>query len=165
MNLNKTVRLSMFLALAVVLALIESLIPFLSGFLPGLKLGLANAIVLFILYFYSFKEAIYISVLRIFLMGILRNGLFNHAFFFSLAGAFLSSIAMYITKKVTKLSIVGVSIIGSVFHCIGQVIVAIFLLKNHYMIYYLPWLLLIAIPMGIIIGMISKELVTYFEKV
>lgn len=164
MDLNKTVRLSMLLALSVVLALVESIIPFFSGHIPGLKLGLANTIILFILYIYSYKDAMYVSILRVFLMGILRTGIFSQTFFFSLMGALLSGTAMYLMKKFTKLSIVGVSIIGSIFHSVGQVLVAIVLLKTVNMIYYLPWLLIFSIPTGIVVGTISKELVNYFEK-
>ncbi len=164
MDLNKQIKLSMLLALSVVLALIESVIPFFNGSIPGLKLGLANIVIVFILYIYSFKEALYVSILRVFLVGILRNGLFNHAFFFSLSGAIFSGVAMFLAKKITKLSIVGVSIIGAVFHSIGQVLILIVLLKATNMIYYLPWLLLFAIPMGIIVGLISKELIDYFKR-
>ena len=164
MDLNKNVRLSMLLSLSVVLALVESTIPFFSGHIPGLKLGLANTIILFILYIYSYKDAMYVSILRVFLMGILRTGIFSQTFFFSLVGALLSGTAMYVMKRFTKLSIVGVSIVGSIFHSIGQVLVAIVLLNTINMIYYLPWLLLFSIPTGTLVGMISKELVNYFEK-
>ncbi len=154
----------MLLAFSVVLNIIESTIPFFSGHIPGLKLGLANTIILFVLYIYSFKDAMYVSVLRVFLVGVLRTGIFSQAFFFSLMGALLSGGAMYLTKRFTKLSIVGVSIVGSIFHSIGQVLVAIILLNTINMIYYLPWLLLFSIPTGIIVGVISKELVNYFQK-
>lgn len=163
MELQKHVRLSMLLAFAVVLNIIENSIPIFGGHIPGLKLGLANSIILFVLYIYSFKDAMYVSLLRVFLVGILRTGVFSQTFFFSLVGALLSGLAMFITKKFTKLSIIGVSIVGSIFHSIGQVLVAIVLL-NANMIYYLPLLLIFSIPTGILIGIISKELVNYFEK-
>ena len=67
-------------------------------------------------------------------------------------------IFMYIFKK-TRLSIIGVSIIGSVFHSIGQVLVGMLLLDNYNVIYYLPYLLLFSIPTGIVIGIISKKMI------
>ncbi|MDD2519270.1 MAG: Gx transporter family protein [Bacilli bacterium] len=164
MELKQNIRLSMLLALSVVLSIIESMIPFFNGYIPGLKLGLANTIILFILYSYSFKDAMYVSVLRVFLVGILRTGIFSQTFFFSLSGALLSGTAMYLTKRFTKLSIVGVSVVGSIFHSVGQVLVAIIIINTTNMIYYLPWLLLFSIPTGIIVGLISKEIVIYFEK-
>lgn len=159
MELKKVVRLSMLLALSIVLSILESFIPFFNGAIPGLKIGLANIVVLVVLYVYSFKDALYISIIRVFLVGMLRTGLFSITFFFSLSGAILSIIMMFIFKKVTKLSMVGISIIGSLFHSIGQVLVAILLIKNINMIYYLPYILIFAIPAGIITGIISKEIV------
>lgn len=160
--MKKFTRLTMLLSLSVVLNIIESFIPFFSS-IPGLKLGLANIIILIVLYLYSFKDALYISMLRIILVGILRTGLFSTTFFFSLGGAVLSLVAMFITKK-TKLSIIGVSIIGSISHSIGQVLVAIIFLKNTYIIYYIPWLLLFSIPTGIIVGLTSKVILENLEK-
>src|SRR5574344_609326 len=111
MNVKRSMEISVLFALSVILNIIESFFPFFNGSLPGMKLGLANSIVLLIIYIYGFKEAICMSILRVFLVGILRTGLFNFAFFFSLTGALLSTTMMYLAKKYTKLSIIGVSII------------------------------------------------------
>ena len=62
METKKFTRLSLLLALSVVLNLIESMLPIFSGVIPGLKLGLANIIILFVLYNYSFKDAMYLSI-------------------------------------------------------------------------------------------------------
>ena len=111
MEIKKITRLALLLSLSVVLNLIESIIPIFNGTIPGLKLGLANIVILFTLYEFSFKDAITISIMRVILVGILRIGLFSMAFFFSLSGAILSIIFMYIFKRYTKLSIIGISII------------------------------------------------------
>lgn len=162
--MRKITRLSLLLSLAIVLNIIESFIPLFDGIIPGFKLGLANIVILLILYVYSFRDAIYISILRVFLVGMLRTGLFQITFFFSLGGAILSIIMMYLFKKMTKLSIVGISIIGSIFHSFGQILVAIIILNNVNMIYYLPFILILSIVSGIITGLISKELVKYFQN-
>lgn len=163
MELKKITRLSMFLALSVVLNLIESIIPIFNGMIPGVKLGLANIVVLTVLYVYSFKDAVTISVLRVILVGILRTGLFGINFWFSLCGSLLSILAMFIFKK-TKLSIVGVSIIGSLFHSFGQIIAAIIFLQNVNIIYYLPMIMIFAVPTGIIVGISSKEIVKFINN-
>lgn len=165
MEMKKYTRLSLLLALSVVLNLIEVIIPIFNGVIPGLKLGLANIVILFVLYEYSFKEAIYVSILRVFLVGILRTGLFSVSFFFSLGGALLSIIMMTIVKKTTKLSEVGVSTVGSFFHSLGQIIIACFLVNMKAMMYYLPLLLLFSIPTGIITGLISKELIKNYKLI
>lgn len=163
METKKFTRLSLLLALSVVLNLIESMLPIFSGVIPGLKLGLANIIILFVLYNYSFKDALYLSILRVFLIGILRTGLFSVSFFFSLGGAILSIIAMCLIKRYTKLSIIGISIVGSFFHSLGQILVACFMVEMTSMIYYLPLLLLFSIPTGIVTGIITKELISNFK--
>ena len=137
MTIKKISKLSMLLSISVVLSLIESFIPIFNGIIPGIKLGLANIVVLYALYKYSFKEAFYLSLMRVLLVGILRTGLFSITFFFSLSGAIISLIFMYLVKKYTKLSIVGVSIVGAIFHSIGQIIIAIIFLSNINIIYYL----------------------------
>lgn len=165
MELKKAINLANFLALATVFNILESFIPVFSNLVPGIKLGLTNIIIILVLYFYNFKDALLVSILRVFLVGILRTGLFSISFFFSLGGAFLSIIMMYMAKKFTKLSIIGVSIVGSFFHSIGQIIMGIIILKNINMIYYLPWLLLFSVPTGCLVGLISKELYVHLSKI
>ena len=164
MDTRKIVRLSMLLSLSIVLSLIEGMIPIFSNVIPGVKLGLANIVIVFVLYLYSFKEAIYVSIARVLLVGLLRTGLFSIVFFFSLSGALLSIIFMYLFKKM-NFSIIGVSVIGSISHSIGQVIIAILFLNNINVIYYLPYLLLLSIPTGIIVGISSKEVLKHYNKV
>ena len=90
METKKFMRLSMLLALSVVLNIIENMVPLFNGAIPGVKLGLANIVILFVLYQYGFKEAISLSLTRVFLVSILHTGLFSVAFFLSLSGAILS---------------------------------------------------------------------------
>lgn len=163
--MKKFTRLSMLLALSVALNVIEASLPLFNGYIPGLKLGLANIVTLFIIYKFSLKDAFYVGILRVFLVGILRTGLFSTTFFFSLSGVLLSIICMYLAKNLFKLSIVGVSIIGSIAHSIGQIITSILLLQMTSMIYYLPWLLLFSIPTGILVGIICKQLVKFYDEV
>lgn len=164
MNTKKIAKLSMLLSISVVLGLIESFIPIMNGTVPGIKLGLANIVIVFAIYELSFKDAIYISVLRVLLIGILRTGLFSISFFFSLAGALLSIVFMYLAKEYTKMSIVGVSVVGSISHSIAQIIVACIFLSNINIVYYLPILLISSIVTGVIVGSISSKLVEYYSN-
>lgn len=149
-------------SIAIVISIIESYFDFIGNIVPGLKLGLANIVVLFALYKYNFKISTLISVIRVIVVALIRSG-FGINFFFSLIGALFSVISMYLVKK-TKLSIIGVSIIGSICHSIGQILVGMIILNNYNVIYYLPYLLLFSIPTGIFIGVISKKLFKYTEK-
>lgn len=163
METKKITRLAMFLAISIVLNIIESFFPFFNGLIPGFKIGLANIITLSVLYLYGFKDSLYIAILRVFLVGILRTGLFSTTFFFSLTGVICSIIVMYIFKKVNKFSIIGVSILGSIAHSSGQLLTAIAILKNTSMAYYLPFIIILAIPSGILVGILSKETMKYLN--
>lgn len=162
MDIKKCARLSMFTSLAIILNILESFIPFFN--VPGIKIGLANTIIVSILYVYGSKEALYISILRVFVVGILRTGILSTTFLFSLSGAILSLLMMSLMKKTNLFSIIGISIVGSIFHSIGQLIMASFILKNNSVFYYLPIMLVLSIITGIVIGIISKEIVKYLKK-
>lgn len=162
MELKKSVRLAMFLAISIVLNIVESIIPLFNGIIPGLKLGLANIIVLMVLYIYSFKDALFISITRVFIVGILRTGIFSITFMFSLVGSLFSVCMMGIFKR-TKLSMIGISVIGSIFHTIGQLLTATIILKNINVFYYMPIIIIFSIFTGIVIGYLSKEFVHFFE--
>ena len=137
-------------AISVVISIIESYFTFISDFIP-------NIVIIYVLYKYGFKTSIMVSLIRVLIVALLRTG-FGINFFFSLSGALFSIIAMVLVKK-TKLSIIGVSIVGSIFHSIGQVLVGILVLNNYNITYYLPYLLIFSIPTGIIVGIVSKKLI------
>ncbi len=159
--MKKFVRLTLLLSLAIVLNIIETSIPFFSGQIPGLKLGLANIVTLFVLYQFSFKDALYVGILRVLIVGVLRTGLFSTAFFLSLTGVLLSIIVMYLTKKL--FSPIGVSVIGSIAHSIGQLI-TIYLISQINIIYYLPFIIGFSIFSGILTGIICKYLNEYYKE-
>lgn len=160
--IKKCARLSMLTAVAIILNIIESIIPFF--YIPGIKIGLANIIIVAVLYLYGTKEAFYVSILRVIVVGLLRTGLFSTTFLFSLSGAIFSLTIMAIIKKTNIFSIIGVSIIGSIFHSIGQILMAYVILKNSSVYTYLPIMLIISIITGIFIGFISKQVVKLIEK-
>jgi len=156
MKTKDITRIGILTALAVVISIIESYFTFIGDIIPGLKLGLANIVIIFALYRFGFRTAIGISLTRVFVVALVRTG-FGFNFFFSLSGAILSIVSMVLVKK-TKLSVVGVSVIGSVCHSIGQVLIGIVILDNYNVMYYLPYLLLLSIPTGIVIGLVAKKL-------
>jgi heptaprenyl diphosphate synthase len=74
---------------------------------------------------------------------------------YSFAGALLSFLVMLLVKRLGKLSVIGVSVLGGVSHNIGQILVAIVVLETKSLIYYLPVLLLAGIISGIAIGVLG----------
>lgn len=159
--MKKTVTLGFLLALSMILSYIESVLPLSIG-IPGIKLGLPNLIVVILLYSYGEKEALAVNILRIVLSGFMFGNLF--AILYALAGALISFNVMFIMKKLNIFSVAGVSIGGGVFHNIGQLIVAMFVVETYAPIFYLPVLLAAGVVTGFIIGLISMRLMPYIQN-
>ena len=149
-------------ALALVLSFLESLIPFQPG-LPGIKLGLANLVIVFALYRMNVHSALLINTVRILLAGLLFSGLFG--LLYSAAGAAASLAAMTLLLQINRkreqagksilFSIFGVSMTGGVFHNLGQLLIAIFILSSLNLVYYLPVMIISGIAAGLVNGMIA----------
>lgn len=142
----------MMVALAFTFSYLESLIPFNFG-IPGVKLGIANLVVVIALYTMSAGEAIAIAVIRIFLSALTFGNFFSVSY--SLCGGLLSFAVMYLAKK-TKLSVVGVSMLGGVSHNIGQIIVAAIVMETVRIAYYMPVLLVSGLITGLLLGIVAK---------
>ena len=128
MKTRKIALLGVLTAGAIIISIIESFIPSIG--IPGVKLGLANIVILIILYEIGVKEAIIVNLTRVVLAGTIRGILFSMGFLMSLAGATLSLTVMILLYLVVKkLSVIGVSVIGSIFHVTGQILVAMAFLR------------------------------------
>ena len=154
---NKKIATSaLMIALAMILSFVESQIP--SFFpIPGIKLGLANIAVIFALYRLSIKDAIVVSLIRVVVVSTLFGTSLTLAY--SLSGAVLSLLIMVLLKKSDRFSIVGVSVAGGISHNIGQIIMAIILMHNSVISYYLPFLIISGIVTGVFIGLVSAKIV------
>lgn len=186
--MKKTVELGFFLAVALILSYVESLIPISIG-IPGIKLGLPNAVVVLLLYdqdnvaeitetrisaetasmqkemqsytCYTVKEAALVNGLRIVLSGFLFSNLYT--ILYALSGAVFSMIVMLIGKKLNCFSVVGVSVLGGVFHNIGQIIVAMLVVQTFAVSYYVPVLIIAGTLTGALLGVIVMELMPYLR--
>ena len=157
MRTKKLTVLALSVALAMILSFVESQIPPFVP-IPGVKIGLANIVVVFALYKLGWKEAVGISLLRVFLVSVL----FGHAasFFYSFAGAVFSLCGMILLKKSGLFSHVAVSVAGGVLHNAGQILMACILLETNIITYYLPVLILSGTLAGIIIGLVAAVIVS-----
>ena len=145
-------RYALLVALAMVLSWLESLVP-LSLAVPGVKLGLANLVVIFALYKLGPRQAAIISLVRVLLVTFTFGNAFSFAY--SLAGAALSFVVMVLLRKTGKFSMLGVSIAGGVCHNIGQILVAMAVLRTAELMWYLPALLAAGIAAGVCIGAVG----------
>ena len=153
----------MMIALALIFSYIETFIP-VSAFIPipGVKLGLANIVVIFALYTMKNRDAFIISIIRVVISGFLFGNLTTIVY--SLAGGLLSLIVMIILKK-TKLSMIGVSMVGGVCHNIGQLGVAVILTETIRIAYYVPVLLVSGMITGLLMGFVAKLIVDRVDKI
>jgi len=162
MNTKKIAYLGLLIALAFVFSYIEFLIPVNIG-VPGAKLGLANLVIIVAMYTIKERDAFLLSMVRIVLVGFTFANLAS--MLYSLAGAVLSFGAMFLAKRSKKLSITGVSVLGGVFHNIGQIIVAILVVKTTSLIYYLPVLMVSGIVAGVAIGILGGMVTKRIRKI
>ena len=149
----------MLLAMAIVLNILESFIPML---IPGVKLGLANLIILIMLYEFKAREALIVNIVRILIVGIMRGNFLTPTFLMSLSGGMLSFLVMYLFSRIKIFSTIGVSVLGSISHCVGQIIMAMIILNTSAVIYYLPWILILSIFTGIFSGILAT---TYLKSI
>ena len=158
MNIHKITLVGVLIAGAVVIGYLESLIP--SVGIPGIKLGLANIVILITLYELGIKEAIFVNALRVVLVSLITGTLFSYGFLMSLAGAILSlGVMVLFHTLIKKFSIIGVSVLGALFHVIGQIIVAMIFLESVYVLYYLPFIAVTSLITGVLVGLGSQLII------
>ena len=161
MRSSKVAQYGLFAALAILMGYVEMLIP-LPLLVPGMKLGLANVIIVIVLYHMDTKSAFFISLVRVLMSGLLFQGFAG--LLYSLAGALLSLGVMALLKKTGKVSITGVSVMGGVFHNVGQIIVAAAVVENIKMAYYLLFLLVTGVVTGFVIGAVARLALGYLQR-
>jgi len=154
--------LAMMIALAMVFSYVESLIPINFG-IPGVKLGLANLAIVAALYLLGGKQTFLISIVRIVLSGFLFGNLAS--ILYSLAGGILSLAVMMLLKKTKKISVLTVSVAGGICHNIGQLVVAILVVENLKLVFYIPVLLVSGFLTGLLIGIVSQILLPRVKRV
>ncbi len=159
---TKTVALlAMMIAIALIFSYVEALIPISFG-IPGIKLGLANLAIVAALYLLGGKQAVFISVVRIILSGFLFANMAS--ILYSLAGGLLSIAVMILLKKTGKVPIVTVSVIGGICHNVGQLIIAMLVVENASLAFYLPVLLIAGFLTGLLIGIVSHLVLPSIRK-
>ena len=158
MKVQKMALLGVLTAAAIVIAILESFIP--SVGIPGVKLGLANIVILVILYELGIWEAVVVNLLRVLVVSLVRGTFLSMGFLMSLTGCVLSlGIMILFYLLVKKFSIIGVSVIGSIFHVAGQIFIAMIYLGSACIFLYLPVIAISAIITGVFVGIVAKLII------
>ncbi len=149
--------MGLLVALGLVLQILEGMIPPVLP-LPGAKLGLANLATLIALFILGPWEALVVNILRCLLGGLLRGSFVGLTI--SLAAgttATLVMMAIYAARP-PAVTLTGLSVAGAVSHNAAQLGVAVWLVGFPGLVHYLPFLLLLALPTGFLIGVLARRL-------
>lgn len=131
--------------------------------IPGVKLGLANIVTVYAVFTIGPGPALMILVARI-LLGSLFAGQ-AMSLLYSLAGGLLCFAVMLLLKKIlTRKQIWVASVIGAIFHNIGQILVAIVVTGTPAIVSYLPVLLLSGIAAGLFTGFAAQTFIHRMDK-
>lgn len=147
--------LTMLLAMAITVSLIESQV---EVGIPGVRLGLANALGLLALAIFGAKEMLILNLMRVLIVGLMRGTLlFSPGFWISFCGTFMSSIMAILAYKSKIFTDIGVSSVSATFHNVGQILFVVFLTRTPMLLFtYLPFMMLLGIPTGLVIGNVVK---------
>ncbi|MBI5108548.1 MAG: Gx transporter family protein [Rhodocyclales bacterium] len=151
-------RVARYAAAAIALSVAEAALP---SPLPGIKPGLANIIVLVVLARHGWRDAAWVSLLRV-LAGSLAIGQFlAPGFFLALAGAVcsLAVLALAQALPVRWFGPVTASVLAAFAHIGGQILLARAWLVPHDGVFYLlPLFATAALVFGTINGLIAARL-------
>lgn len=159
---RRVVVISLLVAAALVLHIIERLLP-IPQLAPGVKLGLANIVTLFSIFTLPLSDALFIVFLRTVLGALLGGGVAS--LLFSLTGGLVSLLVMWLAAKPKDwFSLPAISVMGALAHNIGQLFVASIVVGNFAFYAYLPILIGSGAITGIFIGMITRLLLSSWER-
>lgn len=165
MKKNQTKRLmyiTMLSAMAIIINIFES--TYLPIFPFGIRFGLANIIALIAIELLDVKAMLSVNLMRVVIGNLLRGLIFGSTFWISLSGVVLSSIVLILCKKVLKMPIMSMSMLSAVGHSTGQVLMVMLFYNQESMWMILPYLLLSAIPTGLLTGFTAKSALRLLKK-
>ena len=153
MDIRKLARFALLTAVALIIFVIELQIP--NPFpIPGVKLGLANIITVYAVYRYRPGEAAMVLASRI-LLGSFFSGR-AIALLYSAAGGTACLLGMLLLKRVIPPRWLWISsVLGAVFHNIGQIAVAVAVIGISALA-YLPFLLVSGCLAGAFTGLCAQ---------
>ncbi len=154
---------SLLFAVALVLAILENSFPPLFVTVPGIKLGLSNIPVMYALFFLDKKPAFMIAILKASYVLITRGFI---AGILSLCGGILSLLIMLLLLVIfsDKISYFVLSILGAVFHNIGQFVAISLIYTNIYLWVYLPVLLISGVVAGMATSTLLRLIMPAFKR-
>lgn len=152
-NIRKFSISILYLALSLVFGYLEVIFP-ISIASVGIKIGLCNIVSIIGIKTIGVKKTLIINVLRLIILGILFTNMVR--FLLSVSGFALSFIVMCACLEILHFSIITSSILGGVFHNIGQILMLCLIMKNFSLMGLIPLYMLLGVITGLFIGVISN---------
>lgn len=153
---RKTALYGMLIALAFVFSYIEAMIP-VPFPVPGMKLGLANLVSIVGLYTVGLAGTAAVAFVRIVLVGFTFGNMFS--MIYGMAGGIVSMAVMVSAKRGGWFGTVGISILGGIFHNVGQLAVAAYVTRTMGVFVYFPALMTAGVAAGAVIGILGGLIV------
>lgn len=160
-RLKNLVLLALLSAFMLIFGYIEKMVPLVPA-VPGIRLGLANIVLIYALVLMNVKATFYLLFIKVVLGGILYNGPIGTMY--ALVGSLASIVFMYLIYRFRLLTIIGMSLVGSIAHMLGQLAVAYINVGVLVVIANLPILLVASAVSGIFIGVLSRFLLKHLSK-
>jgi len=157
---KRLAALAMLSGIALIIFTIEAQLP---APLPWMKLGLANIITLFTLYRCGRREAFAVLIVRIILGAMVTGRLSMVAY--SLAGGLLCLAVCSLLRPLLKRRVWACSIVGAVFHNIGQLLCFCVVAKTTAVLAYFPLLLITGLITGLFTGLCTYVLLPRLEPI
>ncbi|CAG0966844.1 heptaprenyl diphosphate synthase [Rhodocyclaceae bacterium] len=150
-------RIARYAAAAIALTVAEAAIP---SPLPGVKPGLANIVILIVLLRHGWREAVWVSLLRVVAGSLVIGQFLAPGFFLSLAGTCASLLTLAFAARLPRhwFGPVSQSILAAFAHIAGQVLLARLWLVPHDGVFYLvPVFAASALLFGIVNGLAAAK--------
>ncbi|MCD8205225.1 MAG: Gx transporter family protein [Clostridia bacterium] len=157
---KKIAMISLFTALSLIMFVIENQFP--SMLIPGARMGLANIFSFAALIMYSALEGYVVVIVRTLLGAIFAGNITSvmYSFTAGVVSMTVSALLLYLVHP--KISIMAISIMAAVCHNIVQNLMFIWISGTVYAMYYMPYLMLLGIVSGAIVGGVTMLI---FKKV
>lgn len=142
--------MSVLTAMGLIMFMVESLFPPL--FLPGAKMGLSNIFSMLALFTLGPVDAFIVVVIRTTLGSVFLGNV--STLLYSMSAGLVSVVvsALLVQFVYPRVSIVAISVVSAVMHNLTQNVVFCLVSNTPQMFSYMPWLALLGIVAGIIVG-------------
>lgn len=147
---KKIAVLAMMTGFGLIMFMVESLFP--PMFFPGAKMGLSNIFSLLTLVIYGLPEALIVVIARTVLGSLFAGNasLLLYSLTAGVASVIVSRLLMFAFPKV---SLLAVSVVSAVVHNTVQLLVYCALTQTALIFSYLPYLALLGVLAGVIVGL------------